>query len=80
MYRTVTLKLEDDVYRIFSEAAEAGNRSLENLIETAALLRIKEEQFTDDAETAEIIADRELMKRIKTGSGEARLKKGMFIE
>ncbi len=58
MPKLVTLQLEDDIYQLITEAAEAENRTPENLIETAALLRIYEQQFADDSETAEIIADK----------------------
>ena len=37
MSKTVTLRLKEDVYKAFIEAAKAENRSLSNLIETAAL-------------------------------------------
>ena len=37
MAKTVTLRLNEEVYKIFVEAARAENRSLSNLIETAAL-------------------------------------------
>ena len=80
MSKTVTLRLKEDVYNAFIEAAKAENRSLSNLIETAALNSIREQQFVDDAEMAEIIGNRELIKRIKKGSREAQLRKGQFIE
>ena len=80
MSKTVTLRLKDDVYNAFMEAALAENRPLSNLIETAAFTKIREQQFVDDAEMAEINADRELLKRIKQGSKEARMRKGSFVE
>ena len=80
MSKTVTLRLKEDVYKAFMEAAKAENRSLSNLIETAALNKIREQQFVDDIELAEILADQKLMKRIKKGSREAQLRKGQFIE
>jgi len=80
MPKTVTLRLKDDVYNTFREAALAENRPLSNLIETAAINNICEQQFVDDAEMAEILADRNLVKRIKQGSREARLRKGRFVE
>ncbi len=80
MSKTVTLRLKDDVYNTFKEAALAENRPLSNLIETAAMNKICEQQFVDDAEMAEIIADRNLINRIKQGSREARLQKGRFVE
>jgi predicted CopG family antitoxin len=80
MPKTVTLRLSDETYITFLEAAKAENRSLSNLIETAALAKVREEQFADDIEVAEIMANEELMKRIKKGSQEARLRKGSFVD
>ena len=80
MPKTITLRLKDDVYDIFLEAALAENRPVSNLIETAAITKIREQQFTDDVEMAEINADRKLIKRIRQGSREARLREGRFIE
>ena len=80
MSKTVTLRLKDDVYNAFMEAALAENRPLSNLIETAAISKIREQQFVDDVEMVEIHADTELVKRIKQGSREARLRKGRFVE
>ncbi|MGD8372990.1 MAG: hypothetical protein PVF76_17885 [Syntrophobacterales bacterium] len=80
MPKTVTLRLSDETYSTFLEAAKAENRSLSNLIETAALAKVREQQFADDAEVAEILANQELLKRMREGSQEARLRKGRFIE
>jgi len=80
MPKTVTLRLSDETYSTFLEAAKAENRSLSNLIETAALSKVREQQFADDVEVAEIMANEELMKRIKKGSQEALLRKGSFVE
>ena len=80
MSKTVTLRLKDDIYNAFMEAALAENRPLSNLIETAAISKIREQQFVDDAEMAELLADKELVKRIKQGSREARSRKGRFVE
>lgn len=80
MAKTVTLRLKEDVYKIFVEAAQAENRSLSNLIETAALNKVREQQFVDDAEMAEILADENLMTRIRQGSKQAAERKGRFVE
>ena len=80
MYKTVTLRLKDEIYNIFFEMAKAENRSLSNLIETAALNNIREQQFVDDVEMAEILSNRDLIKRIREGSNEAQKLKGRFVE
>lgn len=61
MSKTVTLRLKNEVYNAFLEAARANNRSLSNLIETAALCKIQEQQFADDSEMAEIMANQDLL-------------------
>lgn len=78
--KTVTLRLKEDVYKIFVEAARAENRSISNLIETAALNKVREQQFVDDAEMAEILSDKNLVVRIKQGLKEAKERKGRFVE
>ena len=80
MSKTVTLRLKEDVYKIFVEAALAENRSISNLIETAALFKVREQQFVDDAEMAEILADENLIARLRRGSKEAKERKGRFVE
>ena len=80
MHKTVTLRLKDDIYKIFAESAKAENRSLSNLIETAALKNIREQQFLDDRELAEILSNSDLLKRLKEGSSEARKLRGRFVE
>lgn len=76
MSKTVTLRLDDEVY----EELKAARRPLSNLIETAVLRRVREEQFVDDAEMAEIRADVALLERLRTGSTQARVLKGSFVE
>ena len=79
MAKTVTLRLADDVYTELREAATADRRPLSNLIETAALARIREAQFVDDTEMAEILSNEELTRRLRTGSRQARKRKGRFV-
>ena len=79
MCKTVTLRLKEDVYELFLEAARAENRSISNLIETAALNSVREQQFVDDVEMAEIISNENLVARIKQGSKEGSKRKGRFI-
>ena len=80
MSKTVTLRLRENVYRMFAEAAQAENRSLSNLIETAALNNVREQQFVDDAEMAEILSDKKLVARITQGSKDAAERKGRFVD
>lgn len=80
MAKTVTLRLDEDNYRELREAAAAENRPLSNLIETAALAKIREQQFLDDAEMAEILGNEKLLKRLRAGSRDARKRRGQLVE
>lgn len=80
MAKTITLRLDDEVYEELREAAEAERRSISNLIETAALLRIREQQFVDDVEMAEIRANEALVERLQAGSADAAARRGRFVD
>ena len=80
MSKTVTLRLDEETYEEFREAARAQRRPLSNLIETAALLKIRESQFVDDAEMAEILANERLLESLKAGSRDARRRRGRLVE
>jgi predicted transcriptional regulator len=80
MSKTITLRLKEEVYRVFLEASEAENRPLSNLIETAALQRIRETQFMDDAEMAELAGNEKLLARMKKGSRDARAGRGKRVD
>lgn len=80
MPKTVTLRLAEAVYQELKEAATAENRPLSNLIETAALMKIRESQFVDDAEMAEIRANESLQQRLRTGSRDVRKGRGRFVD
>ena len=79
MPKTVTLRLDDQVYEEFRQAAEAENRPISNLIETAAMRHLREQQFVDDAEMTEILSDEKLAERLRTGSAQARARQGRFV-
>ena len=79
MARTVTLRLEQEAYEELREAAAAERRSLPNFIATTALERVREAQFVDDGEMAEILNDDALVRRLRTGSRQARQRKGDFV-
>ncbi len=79
MAKTLTMRLDEETYQTFVQAARAERRSLSNLVETAALRHIQDTQFVDDAEMAEILARPELVKRLKAGSHDAQKRRGRFV-
>lgn len=80
MPKTITLRLSDKAYRAFRGYAEADNRSISNMIETAALRHLEECSFASAAEMDEIRSDKRLMARIHAGSRDARLRRGRFVD
>lgn len=79
MPKTVTLRIDDDTYRSFARRAKAENRSLANFIETAVSEHIRECDFADDTEMAELFANADLVERLQKGSQDAKKKKGTLI-
>ena len=76
MSKTVTLRLDEDVYQRFRIMAERDNRPLSNFIETAVLRYLEREEYVDEFEMEEIRADRRLKAGIKRGMGDARARRG----
>jgi len=79
MPKTLTMRVDDATYETFARAAKAQRRSLANLVETAALRHLEESNFAEDTEMAEILAQPELIKRLKAGSQDARKRRGRFV-
>jgi len=79
MAKTVTVRIEDDVYETFSRCAEEERRSLSKFIEHAVLQYTKRSAFTDDEEMREISEDEGLIRRINQGTQDAKKGKGRFV-
>lgn len=79
MPKTLTIRIDDETYHSFAERAKTENRSLSNFIETAVKEYIRESDFVDDSEMAEILANEQLVDRLRKGSHDARKKKGKMI-
>ncbi len=80
MAKTVTLRIDNAVYKFFTERAQAERRSLSNYIEISAMEYAKETAFADDNEMTEIRGNKTLIKNLKTGSRQAAKMKGRFVE
>jgi uncharacterized protein (DUF1778 family) len=77
--KTLTLRLDEESYQLFAAAAKAESRSIANLIETAAKARLRELEFVDDYEMAEIRSNEALLERLQLGSEDARQRRGRFV-
>jgi len=79
MSKTVTKRLDEESYQKIVDYSKAENRPISNFIETATLHFMKELEFTDDTEVAEILSNESLVKRLKEGSIDAKKKRGKFV-
>lgn len=80
MSKTVTLRLDEVVYRKLRLLAEQDNRPLSNFIETAALRYIEREQYVDDYEMDEIRKNKGLNDSLARGLKDANAKKGTYVK
>ncbi len=65
MSKTVTLRLNENIYDLFKAMAESDNRPLSNFIETSALRYIQEHEYVDNYEIEEIRGNQQLNKSLK---------------
>lgn len=79
MSKTITLRLDDAVYKKFKTFAEQDNRPISNYIETAALRYIDEIEFADEFEMENIMNDEKLLKNLQQGHLDAENKRGCFV-
>jgi len=67
MSKTVTLRIDDQVYQMIKLAAEGQRRNLSNFIEFATLQYLSSTAYVDDTEMNEILSDKQLVARLKNG-------------
>lgn len=77
--KTITIRVNNDVYKTFAEHAEAERRSISSFIEMAVLQYTKESEFVDIEEMSDILEDDGLIRRIKAGIADAKAKRGKFV-
>ena len=79
MSKTVTLRLDDKIYRKFRDFAKNDRRPLSNFIQNAALRFVEEHEYVDEFEMAEINNNTKLIQSIKSGVRDAKAKRGRFV-
>jgi predicted transcriptional regulator len=79
MSKTITMRLDDDVYQTFRTLAERDNRPLSNFIETAAMRFISDNETVDSYEMAEIRGNAALNASLKRGVKDAKTRRGSFV-
>lgn len=67
MSKTITLRVNDDVYQMIKTAADGQRRNLSNFIEFATLQYLTSATYVDDAEMELILNDAELASNLRQG-------------
>jgi len=80
MSKTITLRISEDNYNLLKAYAKSENRKLSNALETLAMKRLEDELFVDRFEMDGILADRDLLDRLKTGHAQAKKGQVRFVE
>lgn len=80
MSKTVTIRLSEEEYILFAQAAEAVKRPISNLINYLAKQKLEEDLFVDQIEMDEIIGNKNLVESMRKGSKDAKLRKGVLVD
>jgi hypothetical protein len=80
MTKTVTIRLSEEEYVLFSKAAEAVKRPISNLINYLARQKLEEDLFVDQIEMDEILGNKNLVESLRKGAKDAKLRKGAFVD
>jgi len=79
MSKTVTLRVDEPVYRTFRILADRENRPLSNFIQTAALRYVEEHTVIDEFEMAEIEGNAALNRSLKRAYADMAKRRGRFV-
>lgn len=80
MPKTITLRVDDNVYEIIKKVADGERRTLSNFIEYATLSNITNEITVSDQEMKEILNDPLLVKDLRKGLKEIKEGRYRFVE
>jgi len=70
--KTVTMRVDDEIYQMIKTAADGQRRNISNFIEYATLQYLTSSQYVSDAEMNEILSNEELVKNLEIGLKEAK--------
>ncbi len=69
--KTLTMRVDDAIYKIIKTAADGQRRNISNFIEHATLQYLTSTQYVSDSEMDEILNDHELVKSLEIGKQQA---------
>jgi len=76
MPKTITLRVEDEVYDMIKTAAEGDKITISNFLEYATVSYITHEAYVSDEEMEDIMKDKALVRSLRAGISDA--KKGKY--
>ena len=65
--KTVTMRVDDDIYQTIKLAAEGQKRNISNFIEFATMQYLLTDQYVDELEMREILKDESLLDNLEGG-------------
>ena len=74
--KTITVRVDDNVYNVLKKAADGERRTISNFIENASLSYLTNEIYVSDNEMEQIMKDAKLVSGIKKGLDD--VKKGKY--
>ena len=80
MSKTITLRLSDKEYNLYSQAAKAAKRPISNLINYLAQKKLEENLLVDQIEMEEILGNTKLLSGLKEGSRDVKRMNGSFVD
>jgi len=71
MAKTITVRLEDEIYNLIRKAADGERRSISSFLEYAALRYLTDELTVSEEEMQAILADEDLAASLRRGMADA---------
>jgi uncharacterized protein (DUF1778 family) len=79
MQKTITIRINDDVYEMFKKAAHGSRRTISNFLEYATLSFISQDTYVSDHEMKEILKDNELIESLKQGEKDIKARRFKIV-
>jgi predicted CopG family antitoxin len=79
MHKTITLRINDDVYQMFKKAAHGSRRTISNFLEFATLSFLSNDSYVSDDEMKEILKDNNLLEDLKQGEKEIKSRRFKIV-
>lgn len=78
--KTITVRIDDNIYEILKKAADGERRTISNFIENASLQYLSSETYVSDSEMNSIVSDQSLSEGLYKGIDDAKKGKYKIVE